>query len=223
LDGQKLIDSLVGFQVPIVDGASLMEEPGIVFLRGEQNDVPLLTGGNSYEGSVMPASGISIDEYSAALGDNFEPARELYRDDEADIWLKRMFGDNRYLLAARVLGANMNRVSSDAWLYYTDFVPEEQKGVALGTRHGSDYYYIFMGQQSEIESVRELSNRMRRYWVNFAYTGNPNGEGLVEWPSYEAGSDTWLIFSDEDKPVSGVLKNKLDLLEAMYRLRVGVP
>jgi hypothetical protein len=36
-------------------------------------------------------------------------------------------------------------------------------------------------------------------------------------------SDTWLIFSDENKPVSGVLKNKLDLLESMYRLRVGVP
>ena len=36
LDGQQLVEAVVGFQVPIVDGTSLTEEPGILFLRGQQ-------------------------------------------------------------------------------------------------------------------------------------------------------------------------------------------
>ncbi|MCE2558303.1 MAG: carboxylesterase family protein [Acidobacteria bacterium] len=38
-----------GFWVPIT-GTVLPDEPGIVFARGEQHDVPYITGGNSFEG-----------------------------------------------------------------------------------------------------------------------------------------------------------------------------
>jgi len=33
---------------------------------------------------------------------------------------------------------------------------------------------------------------MSGYWVQFAKTGNLNGEGLVEWPSYDSSDDQYM-------------------------------
>ena len=129
-----------------------------------------------------------------------------------------MFGDNRYLLSARVLGQHMSKVQSNAWLYYIDFVPPSQTG-APGTAHGSDAFILFAGGMSKEPVVASLANRMLGYWSNFARHGDPNGKGLANWPRYTASQDQWLIMGDTDTPRANVLKKKLDLLEQRYRRR----
>jgi len=222
LDGQALVDALDGFQLPIVDGSSLPEEPGLLFLAGRQHAVPYITGGNSFEGSVMPASGISIDEYAHYLADELDTAEVLYADDFTlgrKTGLMRMFGDNRYLLSARVLGGAMQQKTARAWLYYVDFVPPSQAANWLGTPHGMDAYMLFSDPVSDETVTRNLIERMRTYWSNFARTGNPNGDGLLNWPAYDPATDLWLIFSTRDALGEKVLADKLDLLEAHYRNR----
>ncbi|MEH6558046.1 MAG: carboxylesterase family protein [Oceanicoccus sp.] len=220
LDGLALVKAQKGFQVPIVDGESVMEEPGIRFMQGNQLDVPYMTGGNSYEGSVMRLAGISAENYRRSIGENLDHARRLYSKDSDDIWLSRMFGDNRYLLSARLLAANMSQVPSKSWLYYTDFVTAEEKDNIPGTTHGRDGYFIFAGHLDSNKSIQTLSSRMQRYWVNFARTGNPNGDGLLHWPTYDRASDRWMVFSENDTVQTDVISSKLDLLESMYKKRV---
>jgi len=222
LDGSALVKAQVGFQVPIVDGDSVLEEPGIRFMRGDQLDVPYMSGGNSFEGSVMRWSGISTEDYTRSIGDNLDEARRLYSDDSDDIWLSRMFGDNRYLLSARLLASSMSQVSSNSWLYYTDFVAAEEKQNTPGTAHGTDGYFIFAGHLDKNELIQALSQRMQRYWVNFARTGNPNGDGLLQWPTYDRASDRWMVFSETDTIQSGVIRPKLDFLESLYKKRVAL-
>ena len=59
LDAEALVAVPSGFILPIVDGRSLQEEPAILFARAQQHKVSYLTGGNSYEGSVMPGAAIA--------------------------------------------------------------------------------------------------------------------------------------------------------------------
>jgi para-nitrobenzyl esterase len=221
LDGAALVNALTGFQLPIVDGESVLEEPGILFMRGAQHNVPYMSGGNSFEGSVMPMSGISSQDYVRAIGPDIERARQLYARDEGELWLQRMFGDNRYLLSARVLAENMSRVSSKAWLYYTDYVADKENVGSPGTTHGSDGYFVFAGHLDKNPSTRALSKRMQTYWVNFSRTGNPNGEGLLHWPAYTRSTDQWLVFSRTDSVQSAVIAEKLDFLESVYLRRVS--
>jgi para-nitrobenzyl esterase len=53
------------------------------------------------------------------------------------------------------------------------------------------------------------------YWVAFAKTGNPDGEGRPHWPAYSAGDDQLMNFTN-DGPVAehDAWKARLDLTEA---------
>jgi para-nitrobenzyl esterase len=37
---------------------------------------------------------------------------------------------------------------------------------------------------------------MVKYWANFTRTGNPNGDGLPEWPAFTTKSQDYLAFTD---------------------------
>ena len=225
LDATALANAVEGFHLPVVDGASLPEEPGLLFAQGRQHNVPLITGGNSNEGSVMPASGISVAEFAGYHQSGRAAVERLYAEDfrrGREQGVARMFGDNRYLLAARVAGAGMGHVDSPAWLYYLDFVPAERRGEWLGTPHGYDAAILFAGAQAEDPAERALASRMQGFWVQFARAGDPNGEGEPAWPPYDRGTDQWMVFSGQDRSETGVIADKLDFLESHYRRRADL-
>ncbi|KAM6058061.1 fatty acyl-CoA hydrolase precursor, medium chain-like isoform 1-T1 [Chlamydotis macqueenii] len=71
---------------------------------------------------------------------------------------------------------------------YGDSKPEYVKA-----DHGDEVGFVFGGPylagdvqlRSEVtEEEKNLSRTLMKYWANFARNGNPNGEGLVDWPSY---------------------------------------
>ncbi|NXR32154.1 SASB hydrolase, partial [Zosterops hypoxanthus] len=50
-------------------------------------------------------------------------------------------------------------------------------------------YSVFCLSGEVTEEERNLSRTLMKYWANFARNGNPNGEGLVEWPSYNLNEE----------------------------------
>ncbi len=54
---------------------------------------------------------------------------------------------------------------------------------------------------------------MTSYWVNFAASGDPNGNGLAKWPAYNPGEDQLLEFGDQIGVRSGVNKAGLDFFD----------
>lgn len=229
LDAQALAGAVVGFQLPIVDGSSLPEEPGILFERGAQHAVPTIMGGNSFEGSVMPVSAISAETWSDWLGPRMAAVESVYASDFAvsrELGVKRAFGDQRYLVAARLMADAMGRVSAPAWLYYIDYLDPVNRATLPGSPHGADALILFSGQAAADPETRAVAERLQSRWVTFARTGAPNPVGLTPWPARPgradaSPSDPWLVIETEERVAQGVIAERLDLLTEHYRARLA--
>ncbi len=223
LDGQALVDAVRGFQLPIVDTATLPDEPAIVFLRGLHARVPLLTGGNSYEGSVMPESGISTEDFSNMLGADFTALQRAYASDfsvDPALGVRRLFGDYRYLLSASTLARANARVGQDTWLYYVDLAAEQRRPQWPGTPHGYDSALLFDSDTAAPEATRQLGERLRKHWVAFASTGNPTAASGMRWPAIEPNALRWMVFGNPDVVRDDILVEKLELMSVRYRKRL---
>ena len=219
LDGRRLVGAVKGFHLPIVDGTSIKAEPAVRFRRGEHNDVPFMTGAVSFEGSVMGGSGTQTKAFIEWFGDDFPAVRRAYQDDfeiDETRGIQRLFGDTRYVLSARVLGGSMQTVDSSAWLYFLDYPPTPE---LPGSPHGMDGYVLFNGETSDDASMRDLADRMKRRWVAFARTGDPNAAGLDPWPAYSRGTDQWWVFGRSDGVITGLSETRLDLIQKRWDKR----
>ena len=58
-----------------------------------------------------------------------------------------------------------------------------------------------------------LGDLMQQYWVNFAKTGNPNGEGLPKWTVYDEQKPSVMQFKDGATLIPLPNKEKIHLID----------
>lgn len=85
---------------------------------------------------------------------------------------------------------------------YTYFFTHTEPGEGsdrFGAFHSSEIPYTLSTLDAAPErnftlGDRQLSLTMSTYWVNFIRTGNPNGEGLANWPAVTTRSVPIMVF-----------------------------
>jgi para-nitrobenzyl esterase len=107
-------------------------------------------------------------------------------DDLAGAW--NQYGDKNFACA-------MSTASSPVYAWVFDHAPCGSGG---GT-HCLDMTYLFADlstREDMCDIDLEVSEAMVTMWVQFAKTGDPNVDGLIEWPAYEEDTDQYLKIGD---------------------------
>ena len=122
-------------------------------------------------------------------GIDFEAAFEVVRNEENPRRaMDRLITAASMLCPSQNVAATVTAAGGSAWVYHFTRAPVGQNGESLGAYHGVEYPYVFDTHDPYFatdEKDHALQEAMQTYWVNFAKTGNPNGDGVLQWPTFE--------------------------------------
>lgn len=229
----------------LVDGWVMPTLADDIFATGDQNDVPVILGSMSDEGTTLYAGMPEPphDEFVAGIrsqyGGQADAVLAAYTDEVASSTRtagQAIAADRSFTWQMRAWARAMGD-TNDVYLYHFSHAPPvfrlyrpdgPELDYAAGRRgagayHSGDLAYAFdnvglVGIEWN-DRDHELSQQMSQYWVNFATTGNPNGEGLPEWPKYERASEPAIHFAtDGTAATSKVREAKLDLFDSIYQV-----
>ncbi|OAA70496.1 lipase 3 precursor [Cordyceps fumosorosea ARSEF 2679] len=204
---------------PRVDGTVLRESPEKIAESGRYHAVPLITGNQEDEGtlfSLLQRSVKSDDDLARYFADVYfadAPAEKVaawagtysttnttspfatsaYKPYSMFGHVAAMIGDHTFTLARRrfLQSATATHPDVPVWSYlssYSSWLP------VLGTFHASDILQVFIGWPANY-----ASRSTRKYYFNFLYNLDPNGDDEYEhWPRW-AEDHTLLWFETSSK------------------------
>ncbi len=168
-----------------IDGQFLTNAPAEIFGVGKQNPVPLITCANLGELTgpgtiVMP---FLVPDYVKMLNGANKTGQKGYAcifDQVPSKWKQEGCVSFHAIELAYIFG---NWDSST--LFWPDIFDQQAK--PAGAK---------MPDPGLTDVDRRVSENMMAMWAQFARTGDPNVEGLINWPAYDSETDQYLYIAE---------------------------
>jgi para-nitrobenzyl esterase len=188
---------------PVADGYVLSNDLYSLYEQGKFNDTPVLLGHTSDEtlafgGRGAPVSPADFEKqingqfgahapavlaaYPHATDADAARAARHVRNDTSFAW-------NMWTWAREQSKQGKGKVYS---YYYNNHGPQ-----AEGAGHGSDVSFHFQtigARRAPSPEEQALADTISSYDVNFAKTGDPNGNGLPPWPAFTEKNEQVMVF-----------------------------
>ena len=215
-----------------VDGWVLPDEIRAIFAEKKHNNVPVIVGSTADEMTSLGGAGNApktLEEFRkrltqqyGELAAGFENAYGVTSDADIVRALMAVGRDTTFSSHMRSWARMTTAAGSHAFLYYFTHTPPHPRAAELKAFHASEIPYVFNVVPSTdpreagyayTGTDRTLADAMSSYWVNFITTGNPNGKGLPEWPTYSLATKPYLEFGATIRSGTHLLERELDFLE----------
>ena len=187
----------IGLDDSAVDGWFLPKTPTELFKSGEYNAVPLITIANL--GEITGPGGLLLPQLIPAY--------------------------------VEMLGYH-NRADAKGYAAIFDQVPSKWRAQGAVSTHAMEVLYVFGDYDDRsgwwpfmhslakdsgakdpsdpgiTEADRRVSEAMMKMWTQFARTGDPNVEGMIQWPAYNKEDDKYMYIADPLEIKTGFSKIK---------------
>ncbi|MFX1295265.1 MAG: carboxylesterase/lipase family protein [Promethearchaeota archaeon] len=210
---------------PRIDGKTLPKHPLEAIRAGASNDIDFITGSNQDEWrffSFLVPSMRKVDAdmvvklVNNIIGASCQDKNKLKqliniyketRDSPQDI-MNAIFTDYIFHIPTiRIAEAHQSN-QSNTYNYLFTWSSPMFKG-KLGSCHVIEIPFIFgtynipkmdnfVGKGAAVEA---LSEKVMDTWITFARTGNPNNDGILEWPPYNVETRATLLMGHDFKVV----------------------
>ena len=217
----KLVGKYNPPYTPVLDGYMLPENLEDHFKAGKHNDVPMLAGWVTGDGSLGNAPKITTTEYTANSEKNYGEKSAAHlklfpgrTDEEAlsSMIKLRMIG---FAVLPAILVAEAN--DSPVFIYEFDHVPTDKPGFPnYGAFHTAEVPFALQTLHTWDRPWKQIDFQMQdimsAYWINFITSGDPNGKGLSKWKAYDLKKKNVLQLNTKPKGKAKLHADKIDFL-----------
>jgi para-nitrobenzyl esterase len=215
----------IGTLAPIVDGYVVLDEPLTVFKAGKESPVPLIIGHTRDEmslflmGAQMPKTAADFQQrVEAGFGPDGKEIAALFPTKDAkeikDACV-RLSTDTAWVLPTRTAARMHSHNGYPTYCYVFSRATNQPMLSALGAHHGCELAYVFgFGPPTKPTEVeKKIVNVVQGYWTDFAAKGDPNGNGLPNWPKFTADGERLIEIGDEVEVREHYRQKELDALQ----------
>ena len=231
LPAEKVVDGLnmasMGtptYAGPMIDGKIVVENTEDAMLAGHAMKIPVIAGANSADIGFSFAK--NMDEVFAPFGANREKAEAVYNPEKSKDHRKvgTLVAMDRIMIEpARFVVRTETAAGQPAYEYRFSYVAESLRQKWPGAPHATEIPFVFdtvaARYGKDLKPADEATAKAAlAYWVAFAKTGNPDGEGRPHWPKYDAAADELMNFTNNGPAAEhDAWKARLDVIEAAAR------